>query len=228
METCPASVDTSRAQELLKFLGPLSVEIFYLANNFHIPSGYDLCMKVVVQNNFAIGQTHLGTAVFAARAFKVGDVITQFKGTVIPKSRIPKKYEGAADRYVQIGLNSFLGPSGEVDDLINHSCDPNSGLKFTTSGILLVAIKDIEVGEEIAWDYSTTMLENDWKMRCDCRTTKCRKIIGDFMLLDSKTQRKYLELGIVPGYIQDFVKSPEYKVYTEAIRQLSTHGRKKK
>lgn len=185
-------------------------------------------MKVVVQNNFAIGQTHLGTAVFAARAFKKGDVITQFKGPVIHKSRIPKKYEGAADRYVQIGLDTFLGPSGEIDDLINHSCDPNAGLKFTTSGILLIAIKDINVGDEIAWDYSTTMFENEWKMCCDCKTKICRKIIGDFMLLDRGTQAKYAALGVVPSYIQDYMKSPEYSVYTEAIQQLSSHGRKKK
>jgi len=185
-------------------------------------------MKVLVQNNFALGQTHLGVAVFAAREFAPGDVITQFTGSSIPKSRLPKKYEGAADRFVQIGLRRFMGPSGEVDDFINHSCDPNAGLKFTTSGILLVAIRTIEIGEEIAWDYSTTMFDNNWKMRCDCRTPLCRKIVGDFMLLDPKIQRRYLKLGIVPPYIQDYMKSTEYKVYTDGIQQLISHGSKKK
>ena len=31
-------------------------------------------MKILVQNNFAIGQTHLGVSIFAARKFAEGDV----------------------------------------------------------------------------------------------------------------------------------------------------------
>jgi hypothetical protein len=120
-------------------------------------------MRVKVLNNFVIGTNHLGKAVFAARIFKPNDVIVKFEGLVLHKKDIPEKYEGGNDRYVQIGKDLFLGPSGETDDFINHSCDPNTGLKFTNAGILLVAIKNIEIGDEITWDYSTTLFENSWK-----------------------------------------------------------------
>lgn len=182
-------------------------------------------MKVLVLNNFAVGQTHLGQSVFAARPFKIGDVITQFTGEIFNKSEIPKRYKGEADRYVQIGQDTFMGPSGEIDDLINHSCDPNAGLKFKESGIYLVALRNIAEGDEITWDYSTTMLENAWKMKCDCQNVGCRKIIGDFSLLDRELQEKYKKLKVIPDYIQKYMDSPEYPVYTEAIEQMKLHDK---
>lgn len=178
---------------------------------------YNFLMRVHVMDNFAIGQTHLGKSIFAARLFKVGDVIAQFTGPLMRRSELPKRYTGRNDRYIQVGIDEYLGPSGEVDDLINHSCDPNAGLKFTKAGILLVAIKKIKIGDEITWDYSTTLFENPWKMRCDCRKPNCRKIIKDFALLDKKIQDRYRKLDVIPPYIKEYMDSEEYRVYTKGV-----------
>lgn len=185
-------------------------------------------MKVKVLSNFAIGQTHLGKSVFAARPFKRGDVITQFTGPILNKSEIPEEYRGEDDRFVQIGAQEFMGPSGDIDDLINHSCEPNAGLKFDDSQVLLVAVEDITEGDEITWDYSTTMFENDWKMRCDCQKPGCRKIISDFILLAPDVQVRYYELNVIPRYLKDYMDSPEYHVYTAGIQQLQKHASKRK
>ncbi len=171
-------------------------------------------------NNFAVGQTHLGKAVFAARPFKRGDVVTQFTGPRIHKSKIPRRYKGEGDRYMQIGLDYYLGSSGDIDDLINHSCNPNTGFKFSPAGILLVAIRDIQIGDEITWDYSSTLFESVWKMKCDCHEKNCRKIIGDFTLLDKQIQQRYRQLDIVPQYIKDYMDSPEYFIYTKGMQSL--------
>jgi len=183
-------------------------------------------MKVKVLNNFVVGKNHYGKAVFAARNYAVGDVICQFTGETFDRSEIPKKYQGENDRFVQVGKDIFLGPSGDVDDLINHSCDPNAGLKFTKAGILLVAIKKIKMGEEIFWDYSTTLFDNNWKMLCSCNTKKCRRVVSDFILLDKKIQRKYYDLGILPPYIEEFMDNPHYMVYSKGIEQLKKYERK--
>ncbi len=177
-------------------------------------------MKVLVLNNFAIGKTHLGKSVFAARPFKKGDVITQFTGRVVHKSKLPKSYKGVNDRYVQVTPDSFMGPSGEIDDLINHSCEPNAGLKFKKSDILLVALKRIKIGEEITWDYSTTLFEDAWKLKCDCRKRSCRGIIGDFALLDKNLQKKYQRLDIIPQYLHEYMNSAERKIYTKGLKHL--------
>jgi len=94
-----------------------------------------------------------------------------------------------------------MGPSGEVDDFFNHSCDPNAGLKITVTKAVLIAIKDISPGQEITWDYSTTMDEDDWEINCNCGSNNCRGKIRDFKYLPPEIQQKYLTLDIVPEYI---------------------------
>ncbi len=185
-------------------------------------------MYIKVLNNFVLGENHLGKAVFAARNYKKNDVIVKFQGAIVHKSKIPKKMEGEKDRFVQIGKDNYLGPSGEIDDFINHSCDPNAGLRFSDAGVLLIALKNIKIGEEIAWDYSTTLYENPWKMLCDCKKSNCRKIIADFMTLQPSIQKKYYTKGIVPDYIREYMESPQYLVYTKGIESLRKHARKQK
>jgi len=46
----------------------------------------------------------------------------------------------------------LVGPDpAEAGDLVNHSCDPNCGL---VGAVLVVAMRDIEPGEEITFDYA--------------------------------------------------------------------------
>jgi hypothetical protein len=158
-------------------------------------------VKVKIFDNYTIGENHLGKAVFAARDYKKGSVILMFEGPIVSKKDLPKDLTNSNDRYVQISPTKYMGPSGTTDDLINHSCDPNAGLNFTDFGILLVAIKPISKGEEITWDYSTTIYRDAWRMECDCRTQKCRKVINSFIHLPHDLKKQYLELGILPPYI---------------------------
>jgi hypothetical protein len=158
-------------------------------------------MKVKIFDNYTIGENHLGKAVYAARDYKKGGVIIMFEGPVVSKKDLPKDLTQSNDRFVQISPTKYMGPSNTTDDLINHSCDPNAGLAFTDFGILLVAIRPIKKGEEITWDYSTTIYRDSWNMKCDCRTKKCRKVINSVMHLPLSLKKRYLKLGILPPYI---------------------------
>ena len=89
----------------------------------------------------------------------------------------------------------------ESSRCINHSCNPNSGLVFKKNKIMLTAIRTIRKYEEITWDYSTTMDEDEWEMDCLCGNKNCRKRIRDFKYLPRRIQQKYIKLGIVPKYI---------------------------
>ena len=148
-----------------------------------------------------VGRTHLGRAVLAVAPFRVGNQIIEFKGPCIPRSRLPDAAAGTPDHFMQIGPDLYLGPSGDLDDLINHSCDPNAGLRFRGLRIDLVAIRDIDRGEEITWDYSTTLFNNPWTMRCECRSPVCRQEIGEFSQLPQWLQRRYQALDIIPPYL---------------------------
>lgn len=157
-----------------------------------------------------LGQSKLGRVIFANKNFKKGEEIIEFKGGLFTYEQLPTPYNEVEDHYTQIGKNLYMGPSGDYDDFFNHSCNPNSGSKINNEKVILIATKDIKTGEEITWDYSTTMDEDDWELDCMCKNKNCRKRIRDFKYLPKKLQLKYIKLGIVPKYIlENLVRSPK-------------------
>jgi hypothetical protein len=179
---------------------------------------YSESVKVKIFDNYIVGDNHFGKAVFAARRYKKGDAILMFEGPLVHRDDVPANLHNQDDRYVQISPTHFMGPSDTTDDLVNHSCDPNAGLKFTDFGIMLVAIKPIKKGDEITWDYSTTMHNSEWEMECLCKSKKCRRLIKDFHTLPLKEKKRYLKLGVLPPYLSELVPihklstNPEYKL----------------
>jgi hypothetical protein len=154
------------------------------------------------RNRFAIGENQLGKAVYAAQVFGEGDLITRFRGRRFPADKVPNPMHGAADRFVQVTADAYLGPSGGIDDLINHSCQPNAGLRFTTAGVFLIAIRPIAPGDEITWDYSTTLSDVNWHMICRCQSVGCRRVIGNFETLSPERQQWYRARNLVPPYLR--------------------------
>ncbi len=157
-----------------------------------------------------LGQSKLRKAVFANKDFKEGEEIIEFKGNLFTYEQLPTPYNEVEDHYVQIDKNLYMGPSGGLDDFFNHSCNPNSGIKIIEKKVILIAIRGIKKGEEITWDYSTTMDEDDWEMDCVCKSKNCRKRIRDFKYLPKEIQQKYMKLEIAPKYILENLKrNPE-------------------
>ena len=106
---------------------------------------------------------------------------------------------------IQIGSNDYILCKSPFL-YTNHSCNPNCGIN---SNLELISIKTICAGEELFWDYSTSMLERHWTMKCKCGSENCRKIIQDFDLLPSALQEKYIKLNIVLPFILEELR---YKI----------------
>lgn len=153
-------------------------------------------------NLFRVDETHLGKAVFAARRFVEGDVLIEFTGRRFRADQVPSLMRGSEDRFVQVTPDHYMGPSGRIDDLVNHSCAPNAGLRFTEDGVFLVAVRGIEPGEEVSWDYSTTLRESNWHMICQCRAPTCRRVIGNFETLDPDRQEWFRARNLVAPYLR--------------------------
>jgi hypothetical protein len=84
-------------------------------------------------------------------------------------------------RSIQIDEALFLAGSTEPEpaDFINHSCDPNCGMRGNS---VLVALRDIEPGEELGYDYgyerTEDMGEEEEKLYvCRCGAATCRGTI---------------------------------------------------
>lgn len=55
--------------------------------------------------------------------------------------------------------------------MTNHSCDPNAGFD---EGGMLVALREIEPGEEITYDYVAHPLPaSPWSFKCECGAERC-------------------------------------------------------
>lgn len=153
-------------------------------------------------NLFKVGNNHLGKAVFADSAFAEGKTLIEFTGRRFRADQIPSLMQGRADRFVQVTPDHYMGPSGRIDDLVNHSCAPNAGLRFADDGVFLVALRAIAPGEEISWDYSTTLRESNWHMICQCKAPECRRVIGNFDSLEPDRQEWFRARNLVAPYLR--------------------------
>jgi uncharacterized protein len=143
-----------------------------------------------------VDKSPLGVGVFAGRDFFEGELLFRFSGPIITLGQAVDKGE-AEGNVLQIAPATYidLEPPGVY---ANHSCEPNAGLRDLVSGF---ALRPIARGEEIFYDYSTTMSEQRWTMRCLCGTPSCRAVIGDFHDLPPELQRQYLAMRIVQPFI---------------------------
>lgn len=138
-----------------------------------------------------------GRGTFTTSAIPSGSWIIQFVGPFL------RYAETNVDTYaLQIGPDLYIGESGGPDDFINHSCEPNTGFRIVGRKADLYAIRDIAPGEELFFDYSTTLDEDDFTMECYCGMPSCRGTIGDGKYLPEAVWQRYLALGILPDYVR--------------------------
>jgi len=145
--------------------------------------------------------TRFGKGVFAKKEFKPGEKILQFKGRIYSKTEYLSKMKPEKCHYMQIGTETFLGPTTSADNFVNHCCEPNAGIKIHNGKAFLIAINKIQPEDEISFDYSTSMAEDHWEMDCACGAPSCRSRVRDFKTLPLKLQQKYIELGVAPDFV---------------------------
>jgi len=148
-------------------------------------------MKLAIKNGTQ------GRGVFAEEPIPASSLIIRFSGPFLRYAETT-----AATYALQIGPDLYIGASGSFDDYVNHSCDPNAGMRISGNTADLYAIRDIRAGEEIFFDYSTTLDEDDFTMSCLCGAPRCRGTIRDGKYLPDDVWRRYLGLGIIPEYVQ--------------------------
>ena len=152
-----------------------------------------------------IGETErCGLGIFAARAFAEGDVIVRdasgdyFDGALSYRQICALGLDLPRDCF-QIDVDRFLVPSGSIDDLINHSCAPNAGIRLTSLGYELLALRDVVIGDEVTYDYST-YIDSPERLSCNCGLACCRREVGRFRDLEPRLRTYYLDRGVVGAF----------------------------
>lgn len=139
-----------------------------------------------------------GKGVFASRRLCAGEFVLSFAAgapKVVSYNATVQAPEQEGN-YVQIAADGYILPA-PPSLYLNHSCDPNTGVRDATE---IVALKDIEVGEELTFDYSTSMAEDGWEIDCACGSPLCRGRIRDFKHLPIERQLYYIERNVVGDF----------------------------
>lgn len=104
---------------------------------------------------------------------------------------------------LQVGPDIFIGASGDIDDNINHSCNPNCYIHIAGNRAILFSLYVISANSELTFDYSSTSTDSleKWQMNCSCNNINCRKIISGFQNLSPHIQQKLKNQNTVPLYI---------------------------
>ena len=115
---------------------------------------------------------------FALVPIAAGETVVGFGGSVTTIDVLETLSADQQHRSIQVADELYLTPSSnrEDGDMINHSCEPNLGL---LGSMVLVAMRDIEVGEELTFDYATCDDSDYDEFDCLCGTAACRgKVTG--------------------------------------------------
>ena len=120
-------------------------------------------------------------ALFALQSFQPGEVIADFSAGTI----------AAEPTYltVQVGVGKHITLQPEFLQYINHRCAPN--VFFDTTTMQLVALREIQQGEEMSFFYPST----EWKMtqsfNCYCGCPGCLGKIRGAAFLSKEAREKY-------------------------------------
>jgi hypothetical protein len=141
-----------------------------------------------------------GYGLFAKGTIKKGESIWNMdeSNKIFPLTPdVKKKYP----RVFQWGHHYVLGDHDS--DYMNHSCDPTCWWK---SDFELVARRDIKLGEEITYDYSSSDIEPEWVASwiCYCGSPNCRNRISNKDCLRKDFQKIHGEH--LPSWTKKYIK----------------------
>ena len=145
--------------------------------------------KVIVRRTKKYGQ-----GVFAKERIRKGTVIAEFDGPIYD-DKFTAWTKDISNHAIQFAKNKWRDSKG-IARLINHSCDPNCGIKELFK---VVAMRTIEKGEQITWDYEMTEKSWWWTLRCRCGSAGCRRKVGNYSRLPKAIREKY------KGYISEWL-----------------------
>ncbi|MHB8272456.1 SET domain-containing protein [Bradyrhizobium sp.] len=131
---------------------------------------------------YRIGRSRTGLGLFATKPIKKGTKIVRYLGPLLDSRN--KKHDDIENKYL-FELNGRWTIDGSVRRnvarYINHACRPNaeSDVSARKRKVVIRAIKNIEPGEEINYDYGTDYFKAYLKpigCKCDSCERKRKKL----------------------------------------------------
>ena len=127
-----------------------------------------------------------GSGVFALRKIRKGSTIIEYLGDRVTHEEVDERYADKLDTDSHTFLftvNSKIvidaGSNGNDARFINHSCDPNCESTIKKKRVFIEAIRTIQPGEELNYDYAIGRDDDDAAnvdeiFACRCGAANCR------------------------------------------------------
>ncbi|MEN4011013.1 MAG: SET domain-containing protein-lysine N-methyltransferase [Chloroflexota bacterium] len=159
-----------------------------------------------------------GFGLFAIESVPAGELLSMWGGQVVMGDQLNCLPVERQTHGIQIHEDLYLIPvtHGEPADYFNHSCNPNSGLD---SPISLVAMRDIEIGEEVCFDYAMSDSSDYDEFECQCGASNCRRTITGKDWMNPELQQRYF------GFFSPYLQRRIAKILHEA--KSNNNGRRK-
>lgn len=122
--------------------------------------------RLISDHVFAVVRQNVNNnqkASFAQQPYKAGEVITAFSNNRILSE--------PSYLTLQVGVDRHIMMEPEHLQYINHSCDPN--VFFDTHYMQVVALRDIEEGDELTFFYPSTEWDMAQPFTCYCGSPRC-------------------------------------------------------
>jgi len=125
---------------------------------------------------FRIGRSVTGLGLFATQPIKRGVYIATYRGWRITTEEADRREARGAKYQFEINKRWTIdgSPRWNVARYINHSCRPNAKPVGRRGGIVIVALRRIEPGEEITYDYGRQYVEY-FLENGGCHCAACRR-----------------------------------------------------
>jgi uncharacterized protein len=140
-----------------------------------------------------------GKGIFAVARLEAGERVLEYKGERISWKEALRRHPHDPDNpnhtfYFALEEGGVIDGKvgGNSARWINHSCAPNCGAEEVEGRVFIHAVRDIEAGEELFYDYGlvideplTKQLKRDYV--CFCGAKVCR---GTMLSLSSEVNKK--------------------------------------
>src|SRR6266852_4795769 len=147
---------------------------------------------------YRVGRSRTGLGLFATKPIKKGAKIVRYFGPLLDSKK--KKDDAIENKYL-FELNNRWTIDGSVRKniarYINHACKPNAESDVRQRKVVIRAIKNIEPGDEINYDYGTDYFKAYLKpigCKCDACERKRKKqraeARAEKLRLKAKAERK--------------------------------------
>ncbi len=129
-----------------------------------------------------------GLGAFATARIPEGTRLIEYAGERLTPAQADERYPDDDSRHhtylfaIDDDVVIDAAVNGNDARFINHSCDPNCDAVVEDGRIWIETIRDVEPGEELAYDYAYILEERHSpaakrRYPCSCGTAKCRGTI---------------------------------------------------